>query len=118
MLALQLVREALADGVARAPVLGDAAYGDNAEFRAGLRELDLEFFLQVDAAKHKGWDFEAPTEVKWVRRHPTAEAPASQTLAQIAATISAKQWQSAQWQTANGERGTVQRRLDFEVSAN
>jgi SRSO17 transposase len=107
MLALQLVREALADGVARAPVLGDAAYGDNAEFRAGLRELDLEFFLQVDAAKHKGWDFEAPTEVKWVRRHPTAEAPASQTLAQIAATISAKQWQSAQWQTANGERGTT-----------
>ena len=54
MIALQLVREALADGVAPAPVLGDAAYGDNAEFRAGLRTLGLEFFLQVDAAKHKG----------------------------------------------------------------
>jgi SRSO17 transposase len=53
MIALQLVREALADGVAPAPVLGDAAYGDNAEFRAGLRMLGAELFLQVDAAKHK-----------------------------------------------------------------
>jgi len=28
-----------------APVLGDSVYGINAEFRAGLRQLDLEFFL-------------------------------------------------------------------------
>src|SRR6266566_8968628 len=60
MIALQLLKEALADGVATAPVLGDAAYGDNAEFRAGVRALGLEFFLQVDAAKHKGWNFEVP----------------------------------------------------------
>ena len=107
MIALQLIRETLADGVATAPVLGDAAYGDNAEFRAGLRDSGLEFFLQVDAAKHKGWNFEAPTEVKWVRRHPSADAPPSQTLAQIAAGISAEQWQSARWTTASGERGTT-----------
>ena len=105
MIALQLIREALTDGVARAPVLGDAAYGDNAEFRAGLRALDLEFFLQVDAAKHKGWSFEVPTELKQVRRHPAADAPPSQTLVQIAADIPAAQWQSAQWKTAGGERG-------------
>jgi len=107
MIALQLVREALSDGVAPALVLGDAAYGDNAEFRAGLRALDLEFFLQVDAAKHKGWSFEAPTELKQVRRHPTAAAPPSQTLAEIASTIPATQWQSASWKTARGERGTT-----------
>ena len=29
--------------------------GDNAEFRAGLRALGAEFFLQVDGARHKGW---------------------------------------------------------------
>ena len=107
MLALQLIREALEDGVARAPVLGDAAYGDNAEFRAGLRELELEFFLQVDGAKHKGWSFEAPTELKRVRRHPRADAPPSQTLAQIAAELPAARWQSASWKTARGERGTT-----------
>ena len=107
MIALQLVREALADGVAPAPVLGDGAYGDNAEFRAGLRALGAEFFLQVDAAKHKGWSFEAPTELKQVRRHPTAAAPPSQTLVEIAATIPAAQWQNAGWKTARGERGTT-----------
>jgi SRSO17 transposase len=105
MIALQLVREALADGVDPAPVLGDAAYGDNAEFRAGLRDLGLEFFLQVDAAKHKGWSFEVPTELKQTRRHPKADTPPSQTLAQIAADIPAAQWQSAQWKTADGQRG-------------
>lgn len=94
-LALQLIREALTDGVAPAPVLGDAAYGDNAEFRAGLRELGLEFFLQVDATKHKGWGFAVATELKRVRRHPRADAPPSQTLAQIAAGIPPAQWQSA-----------------------
>ena len=107
MLALQVIREALADGVAPAPVLGDAAYGDNAEFRAGLRALDLEFFLQVDAAKHKGWSFVVPTELKQVRRHPTAAAPPSQTLVEIAAAIPAAQWQSAHWKRAGGERGAT-----------
>ncbi|MSO22435.1 MAG: IS701 family transposase [Acidobacteria bacterium] len=44
-LAGQLIGEALSDGVAPAPVLGDAAYGDNAAFRAELRRLGMEFFL-------------------------------------------------------------------------
>ena len=104
-LALQLIREALADGVAPAPVLGDATYGDNAEFRAGLRALDVEFFLQVDAAKHKGWSFAVPTELKRVRRHPAADAPPSRSLAAIAADLPAEKWQSAQWKTAGGQRG-------------
>jgi SRSO17 transposase len=107
MIALQLIKEALADGVAPAPVLGDAAYGDNAEFRAGVRALGLEFFLQVDAAKHKGWSFAVPTQLKQVRRHPASDAPPSQTLEQIAAAIPAAQWQSAHWKTAQGERGTT-----------
>ena len=107
MLAAELIREALADGVAAAPVLGDAAYGDNAEFRGALLDLDLEFFLQVDANKHKGWSFEVPTKVKWVRRHPTDEAPASQTLAQIAAELPVHAWQTAQWRTAANQVGTT-----------
>jgi len=107
MIALDLVREALADGVAPAPVLGDAAYGDNSEFRAGLRAMGVEFFLQVDAAKHKGWTSEVPTLLKQVRRHPSPEAPPSQTLAQIAASIPVAQWQSAQWKTADGKSGST-----------
>ena len=107
MIALQLLREALADGVAPAPVLGDAAYGDNAEFRAGVRALGLEFFLQVDAAKHKGWNFAVSTELKQTRRHPTPVAPRSQTLVEIAGAIPAAKWQSAHWKRASGERGAT-----------
>lgn len=106
-IALELIREALADGVAHAPVLGDAGYGDNGEFRAGLRDSGHEFFLQVDGTKYKGWSFEVPTEVKRVRRHPSDDVPPSQTLAQIAAGIPAGKWQSAHWKTASGERGAT-----------
>jgi SRSO17 transposase len=56
MLALDIVRQAQDKGVALAPVLGDSVYGDNAEFRQGLRDLGMEFFLQVDPSKHKGWN--------------------------------------------------------------
>ena len=42
-IALQLIEQALADQVAPAPVLGDAAYGDSFAFRQHLRELNLEF---------------------------------------------------------------------------
>src|SRR5271155_2647304 len=40
-MALQLIEQALADQVAPAPVLGDAAYGDSFAFRQRLRELHL-----------------------------------------------------------------------------
>jgi SRSO17 transposase len=74
-LAERLIEEALSDGIAPAPVLGDAVYGDNAEFRAQLRRLGMEFFLQVDASKHKGWDHQVQTEIKRVRRHVQTGQP-------------------------------------------
>ena len=46
-IALTLIQEALADQVVQAPVLADAAYGNSYAFRAHLRELNLEFFVQV-----------------------------------------------------------------------
>jgi SRSO17 transposase len=47
-----------------APVLGDAAYGNSFAFREHLRELNLEFFLQVTPEEHKGWIQEVPTTLK------------------------------------------------------
>ena len=107
MIAAQLIRDTLADGVAPAPILGDAAYGDNAEFRAALRQINVEFFLQVDAAKHKGWDVEVPTQIKWVLRHPTDDAPTSRTMAEIAAALPAQAWKPVQWKTAAGQTGST-----------
>src|ERR1022692_2518245 len=61
-LALEVLCQARRDGVPPAPVLGDSAYGNNAQFRAGVRDLDMEFFLQVEGSALKGWDHEVRTE--------------------------------------------------------
>ncbi len=82
-LALEILRQARRDGVPPAPVLGDSAYGNNTEFRAGVRDLDLEFFLQVDGQALKGWDREVRTEVKRVRRYVCEGEPPAATLAEL-----------------------------------
>ena len=71
-IALTLIEQALADQVVPAPVLGDAAYGDGFAFRAHLRELNLEFFLQVTPEEHKAWIQEVPTTLKGKYQRPFA----------------------------------------------
>jgi len=102
-LAGRLIEEALSDGIAPAPVLGDAVYGDNAEFRAQLRRLGMEFFLQVDASKHKGWDHRVQTEIKRVRRHVQTGQPVARTLAQIVSGWSQAVWKPCSWVAAGGQ---------------
>ena len=102
-LALALIERVLGDGVEAAPVLGDAVYGDNARFRQGLRRLGLEFFLQVDPGKHKGWTEPVPTELKRTRRHTRPGAPASRTLMELGATLRPGAWKSCRWKAANGQ---------------
>ena len=102
-LAGQLIGEALSDGIPPAPVLGDAAYGDNAEFRAELRRLGMEFFLQVDASKHKGWDHPVQTEMKRVRRHVQDGQPAARTLAEIVSGWSQAVWKPCCWVAVGGQ---------------
>lgn len=65
-LALALIQQAHADGVCAAPVLGDSAYGDSADFRQGVRQLGLEFFLQVEPT-HKAWTEPVAVERKRIR---------------------------------------------------
>jgi SRSO17 transposase len=101
-MAIALIEEALADGLCPAPVLADSAYGDNSEFRARLRGLELEFFLQVTGSSHKAWTQEVPTEMRFKRRRLKAGAPASQTLEQIGAQIGASAWKNASWKNAQG----------------
>jgi SRSO17 transposase len=101
-IALDLIDEALADGVARAPVLGDSVYGNGEDFRAGLRTRGLEFFLQVTGSILKGWTSEVPTVRKVRRRSVAPEAPPSRTLLEIAATLPPEAWQAARWKAADG----------------
>lgn len=110
-IAVALLTEALADGVTPAPVLADSAYGDSSEFRAELRRLGLEFFLQVTGSGHKGWSEPVATERKFKRRYVQAGAPASQTLEQIVARWPKEAWRSGSWKTAEGQ--TRHTRLAF-----
>ena len=102
-LGLELIEQALSEGVERAPVLGDAVYGDSGRFRARLRELHMEFFLQVTPTAHKGWNFEVATQLKKKRRHVVATAPPSQNLIQLTATIPDKNWKNCTWESVDGE---------------
>jgi SRSO17 transposase len=102
-IAVALLEEAMEDGVDPGPVLADSAYGDSSEFRAELRRLKLEFFVQVTGSSHKGWTSRVPTERKFKRRYVTASAPASQTLAQIAADLPDSAWQHCSWKAADGK---------------
>jgi SRSO17 transposase len=102
-IAVALLEEALADGVAPGPVLADSAYGDGSEFRAELRRLQLEFFVQVTGSSHKGWTEAVATERKFKRRHVHASAPASRTLEQIVAGWRQGVWKDCSWKTAGGK---------------
>jgi SRSO17 transposase len=46
-IALQQIRKAVEEEVATAPVLTDAAYGNDSQFREGLKELGLEYVVGV-----------------------------------------------------------------------
>ena len=48
-IALEQIRGALADGVPRAPVLADPAYGNDTEFRSKLAELELSYVLGIQS---------------------------------------------------------------------
>ena len=102
-IAIALMEATLADGVCPGPVLADSAYGDSADFRAELRRLKLEFFVQVTGSSHKGWTSPVPTTRKVKRRYVSASAPAAQTLEAIAAGLARAAWHGCSWKAADGK---------------
>jgi SRSO17 transposase len=49
-ISLEQIRAAVAAGVARAVVLADAAYGNNAEFRDALSQLELQYVVGIQSS--------------------------------------------------------------------
>jgi SRSO17 transposase len=104
-IALSLIEQALADQVAPAPVLADAAYGNGFGFRERLRQLHLEFFLQVTPEAHQGWTEEVPTSLKGKSRRVEPEsAPEARNLLEIACALPAEAWKPCSWRSATGVR--------------
>lgn len=105
-LALALIQQVLADGVSPAPVLGDEVYGSASELRRGLRQLGLEYFLNV------GGDLLAwtkPVPPRKARKHwgVPADAPPPTSLAALSRNLAAAQWRPAAWRSAGDTRRTT-----------
>jgi len=111
-----LIERALADQVAPAPVLGDAAYGDSFAFRQRLRELNLEFFLQVTPEEHLGWTQEVPIVLKGKYRKLADQelAASARHLLDIAGSLPDAAWENCSWITGDGKRHHT--RIDWKKS--
>jgi SRSO17 transposase len=99
-IALDLIRQVLADGVSSAPVLGVEVYGTSGEFRWGLRRLGLEYFL------HAGSELQAwtePVQTRQAGKHWVVARgqPQSSCLGALSRTIAAGQWHHLAWQAAD-----------------
>ena len=101
-LALDLLRQAQADGVPPAPILGDSVYGDSPDFREGVRHLGMEFMLQVTPT-HKAWTQAVPTQRKRTRHYAAEAVPPAQTLAEIVLGFPPQQWKNCSWKAADGQ---------------
>jgi SRSO17 transposase len=102
-IALDLIKQVLADGVNPAPVLGDEVYGVASELRWGLRKLGLEYFLNA------GGDLLAwakPVKARLAKKHwgVPEDQPKATSLAELSRAITKTQWHPVAWRGAEGAK--------------
>jgi SRSO17 transposase len=102
-IALDLIKQVLADGVSVAPVLGDEVYGAASEFRWELRHLGLEYFLNA------GGDLLAwtqPVKTRWAKKYwgVVAGQPDASSLDALSRTLPPAQWHPVAWRAADGTK--------------
>ena len=102
-MAAELIAEALTDGVTAAPILGDSVYGNASELRGRIRQLGLEYFFHAEE-QWLGWTHrpELTQGPKFWRA--SQQAAKGQRLRQLAEGFTARHWQAASWQAADGEK--------------
>jgi SRSO17 transposase len=104
--------------IARAPVLGDQAYGDDSKLRARLDEEQLEYVLSVSpetAVFDAGTRFAVPPRRAGSRgRAPSIPRADRQhtSVKQLAASLPAKAWQTVTYRDRDGQ--AVRSRFAFE----
>jgi SRSO17 transposase len=110
-IALQQIRQAIEEEVTAAPVLADAAYGHDSQFREGLSEWRLAYVVGVPGTTTVGRCGEAPLCAKrWkglgrpakLLRRDKQHQPIS--VKKLAESLAASAWENA-----SGREGTKQR---------
>jgi SRSO17 transposase len=115
-LALDLVDQALAWEVPRLPVVADSAYGNDFDFRAGLRERGLQYAVAVESST-KVWTSD-PAQVPVAASKPTGrprqyaalkDLPEAKSLADVASALPKQAWQNVTWR--QGTKGPMRSRF-------
>jgi SRSO17 transposase len=99
-IAVDLVKQVLADGVSPAPVLGDEVYGTSGELRRELRRLGLEYFLNA-GSELAAWTGPVKTRLAGKRWVVAKGEPKSSSLGVLSRTIAEVQWHHVAWQAAD-----------------
>ncbi len=112
-LALELIDHLLQWGLSRQPVLADAGYGNNTEFRQGLTNRQLQYVVGVES-NTVVW--EKPTQRVQPRRRVGRGRPRRpyyrgqpKALRDLAATLPADTWRTLTWR--QGSRGPQRSRF-------
>ncbi len=100
MIAVDLIKEVLAAGVSRAPVLGDEVYGNASELRWELRQMELEYFLNA-GGDLLAWTERPKTRLAQKYWDVSSGQPAATSLKALSAAITLKQWHHVAWHAAD-----------------
>ena len=115
-IAIEQIRKAFGDGVTPAPVLADAAYGNDSGFRRAITELGLDYMVGVQSSTTVWNPGEGPLKAKpWTGkgRPPTLlrrsknHQPVS--IKQLAMSLPATQWTNVSWR--EGSTGKMRSRF-------
>jgi SRSO17 transposase len=115
-IALEQIRKAFEDGVPPAPVLADAAYGNDSGFRGAITELGLDYMLGVQSSTTVWKPGEGPLKPKpWTGKgRPTTllrrnknHQPVS--IKQLAMSMPPESWKNVFWR--EGSNGKMRSRF-------
>lgn len=111
VIALEQIRQGLADGVTAAPVLADAAYGDDTQFRKGITELSLAYVVGVRghtsvwrpgearlSAKPRKWKGRPPKLLRRDKKHQPVSVK------KVALSLPAKDWRTISWRQGTKQK--------------
>jgi SRSO17 transposase len=110
-IALKQIQKAVEDGIPAAPVLADAGYGNDSQFRAGITELGLTYMVGVQSSTTVWKPREAPLEKKpWkgqgrptsLLRRDKNHQPVS--VKQLAVSLPPEAWRKVSWREGSQEK--------------
>ncbi len=102
-IALEQIRKAVEEGVPVAPVLADAAYGDDTKFREGISELKLPYTVGVRGPTTVWPPGKAPLPAKpgkmgrpakYLRRNKNHQPVSTK---QLAESLPSRKWKTVMW---------------------